>query len=579
MGPLDAERACAGVCSLASQDMDRVVKAVFLYGADAFCLTSGGRLALSEHPEGAEPSSERTEAMNPGGNLPPEAAGRQAEAGPRGYVYAVSAALYHLVCGVPADDSLSRLFLDTLKSPSERRVSIRPELEEVILKGLSVDPAARYVSPEELFRALRDVLPEDKGEERSSRKRGPALGIALLFAAGILMALFFLTKTEPEYRRSIRWETGDNPLAGVHQVDEEDLKGETAVLRYESKETALPEDGLPDGWYGVLAVFHERLDALGVPYALGTGADEPRTVYVKTAAKDITEMAAELLPCAADMEIGGISRTVLGTVDTVYTGELFFEEREAGGKALIVPMADGKTGMARALMKLLADAGEEKLFLTVRGMRVAEGALDEEAYAGRFHFERLYLTDAGDEEQEALARLLTAARSERLPEDFGLALTEVQFLDRRGRDMEGSLSGSFDRSFEEAWKETAASCGGDLTVRYEETGEVLSISAEVPKEDFPEGALEKAEELCTALGYQSLPAVRMELAVRASGTGRILYLTILREKERGAQVMQLDLASGGDASCAARAEKYVTESRFYSEAEHLRGREWNYDYG
>ena len=177
MGPLDAERACAGVCSLASQDMDRVVKAVFLYGADAFCLTSGGRLALSEHPEGAEPSSERTEAMNPGGNLPPEAAGRQAEAGPRGYVYAVSAALYHLVCGVPADDSLSRLFLDTLKSPSERRVSIRPELEEVILKGLSVDPAARYVSPEELFRALRDVLPEDKGEERSSRKRGPALGI------------------------------------------------------------------------------------------------------------------------------------------------------------------------------------------------------------------------------------------------------------------------------------------------------------------------------------------------------------------------------------------------------------------
>ena len=71
----------------------------------------------------------------------------------------------------------------------------------------------------------------------------------------------------------------------------------------------------------------------------------------------------------------------------------------------------------------------------------------------------------------------------------------------------------------------------------------------------------------------------MELAVRASGTGRILYLTILREKERGAQVMQLDLASGGDASCAARAEKYVTESRFYSEAEHLRGREWNYDYG
>ena len=77
MGPLDAERACAGVCSLASQDMDRVVKAVFLYGADAFCLTSGGRLALSEHPEGAEPSSERTEAMNPGGNLPPEAAGRR----------------------------------------------------------------------------------------------------------------------------------------------------------------------------------------------------------------------------------------------------------------------------------------------------------------------------------------------------------------------------------------------------------------------------------------------------------------------------------------------------------------------
>lgn len=579
MGPLDAERACAGVCSLAAQDTEAVARAAFLYGADAFCLSSGGELALSPHPEGAESSSEQTQAMSPGGNLPPEAAGGKAEAGPRGYVYAVSAALYHLICGVPADDGISRLLLDTLKSPSDRGITLRPELEAVILKGLSVDPAARYASPEELFRALREVLPEDRKEESVSRRRAFFLGIALLFTAGILAALIFFKGQEPEYRWNIRWETGDNPLAGANEVDAGEIRGESAVLRYEAKETALPENGLPDGWYGVLAVFHERLDASGVPYALGTGADEPRTVFVRVAAEDFTEAAAELLPCGADMEIGGISRTVLGTVDSAYTGELFFEEREQGGEALIIPMADGKTGMARALMKLLRDAGEEKLFLTVRGMRIAEGALDEEAYAGRFHFEKLYLANAGAAEKEALVRLLSTSRRERLPEEFGLALTEVQFLDWRGWETEGSLSGTFDRSFEEAWKETAASHGGELAVRYEETGEVLSVSAEVSAGDFPEGALAKAEELCTALDYQKLPAVRVDLAVRASGTGRILYLTVLREKERGAQVMQLDLASGGDASCMARAEEYVKNSRFYSEAEHLRGREWNYDYG
>lgn len=105
--------------------------------------------------------------------------GRQ---GPWTDVYALCATLYACICGTPPQGAVQRMFLDELRAPSELGVDIKPAYEAILMKGLQLRPEKRWRNMEELARAIRDALPEEK--PKANDRRGLLVGLL----AGLLCA-------------------------------------------------------------------------------------------------------------------------------------------------------------------------------------------------------------------------------------------------------------------------------------------------------------------------------------------------------------------------------------------------------
>lgn len=105
-----------------------------------------------------------TYTLKPGYSAPEQYRGSEYQ-GPWTDLYSVCATLYRCVTGQTPADSLERTFRDDLKTPSELGIPLSTSFEETLMKGLSLDPEARFPSVE----ALEQALPAD-----SSGKRGTA---------------------------------------------------------------------------------------------------------------------------------------------------------------------------------------------------------------------------------------------------------------------------------------------------------------------------------------------------------------------------------------------------------------------
>lgn len=77
--------------------------------------------------------------------------------GPWTDVYSICATVYYSITGVVPDDALQRVFSDELKKPSELGVNIPPEIEAVILKGMSVRSNDRFDSVTPLISAFENM--------------------------------------------------------------------------------------------------------------------------------------------------------------------------------------------------------------------------------------------------------------------------------------------------------------------------------------------------------------------------------------------------------------------------------------
>lgn len=88
------------------------------------------------------------------GYAPIEQYGAVDNQGPWTDVYALCATLYLCITGRKPADALVRWENDPLQKPSQLGVSISPEVESVIMKGLSVSSKDRYQSMKELAEAL-----------------------------------------------------------------------------------------------------------------------------------------------------------------------------------------------------------------------------------------------------------------------------------------------------------------------------------------------------------------------------------------------------------------------------------------
>lgn len=119
------------------------------------------------------------------------------EQGPWTDVYALCATLYACLAGQPPPASLDRLAGEKLPPPRELGADITPQQEQALLRGLALKPRRRFLSMEELHKAL---YPESK-KKRPSSKRKAALGVGascgMLVLAVLLACLYMLRQHVP----------------------------------------------------------------------------------------------------------------------------------------------------------------------------------------------------------------------------------------------------------------------------------------------------------------------------------------------------------------------------------------------
>lgn len=101
-------------------------------------------------------------------------------------IYALCATLYMMVSNTAPDKAPRRLFLDELKAPSAWNVKIDKKYEAIIMRGLQLEPSARFCSAAQLAEEIRNALPKERAEV-SPRRRMITLAVLALLLAGVVV--------------------------------------------------------------------------------------------------------------------------------------------------------------------------------------------------------------------------------------------------------------------------------------------------------------------------------------------------------------------------------------------------------
>ena len=124
---------------------------------DNIFLTSGGGVKLLDFGSARYSLGDRSRSLDvvlKAGYAPKEQYTRRGRQGPYTDVYSLAACLYAAITGYLPPESLDRVDEDELVLPSTRGIRLPQAVEDVLLKGLEVQPADRYQTMGEFRQAL-----------------------------------------------------------------------------------------------------------------------------------------------------------------------------------------------------------------------------------------------------------------------------------------------------------------------------------------------------------------------------------------------------------------------------------------
>lgn len=120
--------------------------------------------------------------------------------GPYTDIYALSAAMYFCLTGKPPEGAYSRLLDDGLKRPSQLGIAVNSELEEILMKGLALQPSDRYQAADEMLSAIEAVLPSESSSKQSipeakTKSKRPVIALCTAIAAVLVFVMIFFKFT------------------------------------------------------------------------------------------------------------------------------------------------------------------------------------------------------------------------------------------------------------------------------------------------------------------------------------------------------------------------------------------------
>lgn len=176
---------------------------------DNIMLTDTGGLKLLDFGAARDFTKEEEKSISvllKPGYAPEEQYRTRGKQGPWSDVYALAATIYKCITGITPPESMERMRQDTLKKPSECGIKISRNVENALLKAMSVYAENRYQSMEEFYRGLYDntcveVLPKKENKPALKKRQ---YGIAIGLGATFLLALFLIIRgKEDRYSETV----------------------------------------------------------------------------------------------------------------------------------------------------------------------------------------------------------------------------------------------------------------------------------------------------------------------------------------------------------------------------------------
>lgn len=128
---------------------------------DNIMILPGGIMKLLDFGAARDYASEGEKSLSvmlKPGYAPEEQYRTKGKQGPWSDVYAFAATIYKCITGVTPPESMERLRKDELKTPSELGITINPQIENALLKGMEVYAEKRYQSMTEFKNAIYEGL-------------------------------------------------------------------------------------------------------------------------------------------------------------------------------------------------------------------------------------------------------------------------------------------------------------------------------------------------------------------------------------------------------------------------------------
>ena len=159
------------------------------------------------------------------GYAPKEQYLRNGRLGPYTDIYSLCAVMYHCLTGRVPEHSVQRAVFDELRKPSDTGIQIPAELEKILMKGLSIEPEARWQDMSELYEALSSLLP---GQKKPRKLLYVCLGITSTL---IVLALIYIILNYPKILIMQEIKNGDNLTFDLRAPDSMSAKNFDAATR------------------------------------------------------------------------------------------------------------------------------------------------------------------------------------------------------------------------------------------------------------------------------------------------------------------------------------------------------------